>query len=216
MKDKHQRYKELSGGNRYGKLTVLRYVETNKYRDAIWECICDCGNTKFVSSKRLNNGGCLSCGCLRLERLREAKSQNKKDDIDLKLHSLWRNMISRCYNINSDDYVRYGDRGIKVCDEWLNDFDSFKEWALNNGYKIGLTIDRENNNGNYEPKNCRFVDRVIQANNTRNSIYYFYNGEKHTLAEWSRIYKIPKATVWNRIKNLGWNIEKALNTPVRR
>ena len=131
-----------------------------------------------------------------------------------RLHRIWDNMKARCYNVKSDDYARYGGRGITVCDEWASSFSSFSQWAKSSGYSETLTLDRIENNEGYSPKNCRWVDRKAQANNTRNCICYTYNGETHTLAEWADIVNIPKTTLWNRLKMYGWGLEKALTTPV--
>lgn len=131
-----------------------------------------------------------------------------------RLHAIWDNMKARCYNKNSNDYPRYGGRGVFVCDEWIQSYKAFSDWAKANGYAENLTLDRIENNKGYCPSNCRWVDRKVQANNTRNCVFYTYNGEVHTLAEWADIVKIPKTTLWNRIKMYGWELEKALTTPV--
>ena len=131
-----------------------------------------------------------------------------------RLHAIWDNMKARCYNKNSSDYPRYGGRGVFVCDEWIQSYKAFSDWAKENGYAENLTLDRIENNKGYCPSNCRWVDRKVQANNTRNCVFYTYNGEVHTLAEWADIVKIPKTTLWNRLKMYGWELEKALPTPV--
>lgn len=131
-----------------------------------------------------------------------------------RLYAIWDNMKARCYNKNSSDYPRYGGRGVFVCDEWIQSYKAFSDWAKENGYAENLTLDRIENNKGYCPSNCRWVDRKVQANNTRNCVFYTYNGEVHTLAEWADIVKIPKTALWNRIKMYGWELEKALTTPV--
>lgn len=131
-----------------------------------------------------------------------------------RVHRIWDNMKGRCYNKNSTDYPRYGGRGITVCDEWKNDYQAFSKWARISGYRDDLTLDRIENNVGYCPENCRWVSRKKQANNTRNCKYYLFNGESHTLAEWADIVRIPKTTLWNRIKMYGWDLERTLTTPV--
>ena len=131
-----------------------------------------------------------------------------------RLHAICENRKARCYNKNSSGYPRYGGRGVFVCDEWIQSYKAFSDWAKENGYAENLTLDRIENNKGYCPSNCRWVDRKVQANNTRNCVFYTYNGEVHTLAEWADIVKIPKTTLWNRIKMYGWELEKALTTPV--
>ena len=130
------------------------------------------------------------------------------------LHNAWENMKARCYNTNSTDFERYGARGICVCDNWRCSYESFSAWAKANGYQDGLTLDRIDNDKGYSPENCRWVNRKIQANNTRNCVFYTHNNTMHTLAEWADIVKIPKTTIWNRIKLYGWTFEDAITTPV--
>lgn len=131
-----------------------------------------------------------------------------------RLHRIWDNMKARCFNPNSDDYDRYGGRGISICAEWGNDYAAFSAWAHANGYDETLTLDRIDNNKGYCQENCRWVSRKVQANNTRNCVFYDFRGETHTLAEWADIVQIPKRTLWNRLKMYNWSVEKALTTPV--
>lgn len=132
-----------------------------------------------------------------------------------KIHSVWHDMKTRCYNKNCKSYKRYGERGITVCEEWRNDFKAFYDWAMANGYKEGLTIDRIDVNGNYEPKNCRFVTAKVQSRNTSRNQYVTCCGQTKTIAEWAEIKGMKYFTLWNRIYRLGWNVEKAVNTPGR-
>jgi hypothetical protein len=121
-------------------------------------------------------------------------------------------MYGRCYYPTTNGYERYGGRGIKMCDEWLNNPDSFYEWSINNGYKKGLTIDRIDVNGNYEPSNCRWVTKEIQDNNRRTNRKITYKGETKTLSQWSKEYNINIVTLSDRLKT-GMTIEEALNKP---
>ena len=133
-----------------------------------------------------------------------------------RLYNIWRSMNQRCYNEKSVNFGRYGARGITVCDEWKEDFQSFHEWAMANGYSEELTIDRIDVNGNYEPSNCRWSTYKEQANNKRNSRIIECNGVSHTLGEWSEITGIRLATIWERLRK-GWSPERALTTiPVHR
>ena len=122
-------------------------------------------------------------------------------------------MKCRCYTKNSGGYVKYGAKGIRVCDEWRTDFMAFYNWALENGYSDDLQIDRIDFNGNYEPMNCRWVNLVQQANNKSIVVKLAFNGEEHTISEWSTITGIKALNIWQRINGLGWSIEKALTTP---
>lgn len=117
-----------------------------------------------------------------------------------KLHCIWKQIKQRCYNKNNKNYKNYGGRGIKVCTEWqgVNGFLNFKSWSMNNGYKEGLSIDRINNDGNYEPANCRWVTDIEQANNKRQNVIVEYKGERKTLAQWSRDLNIPYSRLQTR------------------
>lgn len=129
---------------------------------------------------------------------------NKKFTHYMSHTNIWychKNMKDRCYNKNHRYFNDYGGRGIKVCDEWLNKdngFKNFYEWALNNGYCDGMTLDRINVNGNYEPNNCRWVDWTRQANNRRNNVFLTYNGLTGTICDWARFLKVPKYDLYNR------------------
>lgn len=130
---------------------------------------------------------------------------------DQRLLAIWRSMIARCTNPNSANYVRYGGRGITVCDEW-KDGDRFAEWALNNGYEVGLSIERIDNNGPYAPDNCRFATAKEQANNRRSNRIIEYHGEKKTLSEWADIAAVSYGTFCYRLSH-GWAFEEALSVP---
>lgn len=130
-----------------------------------------------------------------------------------RLYRIYNNMKTRCYNENAQHYHRYGGRGIKICNEWLEDFSNFKKWSMENGYSNNLTIDRINNNGNYEPSNCRWVNIKTQANNTSSNVIITINDKTKTLTEWCTSIGISYKTVRDRLKR-GWNIEDALFKPV--
>jgi hypothetical protein len=154
-------------GNRYGRLTVLHYVEKKSFRPR-WLCKCDCGNIKETYGFSLKSGDTQSCGCLAIERTKEVNTIHG-DSTNKGIHPLyrvWSNMLSRCSNPKVEFYANYGGRGIVVCKEWLN-YVPFKEWAMSNGYNSGLEIDRINNNSNYSPENCRWVTGSINSRNRR-------------------------------------------------
>lgn len=130
-----------------------------------------------------------------------------------RLFSIWANMVTRCYNPNATGYKKYGGRGITICDEWRDNFEVFYDWSMSNGYSDELTIDRINNDGNYEPTNCRWATVKTQSNNRGSNHYVNINGVVRTLTEWCELCGINYRTVQDRLKR-GWSVEKALFTPV--
>ena len=155
-------------GQRYGKLTVIKeeeplYSNSNKMIRR-WLCLCDCGKTTVVRHGDIRNGRTLSCGCYNFEKESKAKIHGYSRT---KLGRVFEAMKQRCNNPNNKNYRDYGGRGIKVCNEWLENQSSFYEWSINNGYKEGLTIDRIDVNGNYEPSNCRWTNQETQCVNQR-------------------------------------------------
>lgn len=127
-----------------------------------------------------------------------------------RIYSIWLNMKTRCYNKNNNYYEYYGRRGIKICNEWRDSFQAFYDWAMENGYQDGLTIDRVDTNSNYEPSNCRWTDRKQQSRNRRNNKKYTINGETHCLSEWCEILNLNYKKVKGRLYVCHWPIEKAL------
>lgn len=153
-------------GMRFGKLLVIAEAkERASQREVQWICLCDCGKETIVRSSRLRKGLTQSCGCGVLEaNIKHGKSSNKNP---VRLYRIWKNMKRRCNNPNRSNYNRYGGRGIKVCQEWQEDFQAFYDWAMANGYQEDLEIDRIDNDGNYEPSNCRWVTHKENCNNRR-------------------------------------------------
>lgn len=205
-------------GMKFGRLTVMdRESPKSKKAKGLWVCKCECGNVIKVNTSDLKSGNTTSCGCKRKETLRQLRT--KHGESNTRLYNVWSDMKKRCYNTKNVDYKNYGGRGITVCDEWM-DFQNFYDWAIANGYdetapRGQCTIDRINVNGNYEPENCRWVDRYIQMNNKRNNRILTYNGESHTLAEWCEIVNIPYNCLKSRLNKLHWSVEKTLTTPTR-
>jgi len=193
---------------KFGKLTVLKRVEDKilpcGQKRTQWLCICECGKQVIISAENLKIGKTKSCGCLRKETSKEINLQHGL--AKTRINNIYHNMKRRCKNKNNK---YYGERGIAVCSEWQN-FESFYNWAINNGYQDNLTIDRIDNNGNYEPANCRWVTYVKQNNNRRSNHYIEYNGIKHSIAEWSKILNINYSTLKSRIK-YGWSLERIFN-----
>lgn len=157
-----RRYVDLTG-KKFGRLTVLKRVENKKEKSgqkSQWLCRCDCGRMTIKLGTRLRNGYTKSCGCLQKEATSRANSTHR--GTGTRLYNEWRAMKSRCYISSSSNYEYYGEKGIKVCNEWLHDFETFKEWALTSGYKEDLTIDRIDAEKDYSPDNCRWI--TLQKN----------------------------------------------------
>lgn len=192
-------------GQKFGKLEVLEpHVYTTKKGDKKrgYLCKCDCGNFKVAERHSLISGHIRSCGCLIGEFNRATKMGNdywkyKKGNKTCKtsyknspkykrLNSIWKNMKSRCNSKTSTSYRLYGARGIAVCDEWLT-FDNFYNWAINNGYDDYLSLDRINNDGNYEPSNCRWATDIEQSRNKRNNHNITINGITRCITEWEEL-----------------------------
>lgn len=129
-----------------------------------------------------------------------------------RLYRIWRNMIQRCSNPNKPDYKYYGAQGVHVCDEW-KEYVVFREWALNNGYTDDLTLDRKDGTKDYCPCNCRWITIKEQQNNKKSNHKLEFNGEIHTINEWADILNIKREIIKDRLR-LGWDVEKALTTPV--
>lgn len=182
---------------KFGRLTVIRRGP-NRVKKVAWECLCDCGNTTLVTSYNLKSGKISSCGCLKRELL--TNKNIKHNQRHTKLYEIWKAIKQRCNNPNNIGYKNYGGRGITICEEWQNNFESFYEWSINNGYTEQLSIDRIDVNGNYEPNNCRWATRLEQANNTRNTKYYTYDNKTLPLRYWCNIYNMNYKQIYDVLR----------------
>lgn len=156
-------------GQKFGKLSVVSEAGRTKDRRILWACVCECGKEVTVPGRDLKNGHTKSCGCLQKEIL--SNIRKKHGDRDARLYTVWKEMKKRCENPKNKSYQYYGAKGVFVCDEW-HDYQTFKEWALENGYDENApfgecTLDRIDPYGNYEPSNCRWVGMDVQAKNKR-------------------------------------------------
>jgi len=154
-------------GLRFNRLTVKKRSITDKDHFILWECECDCGKVVLVRAYCLKHGEIKSCGCLNDELRRQRGLTHGLSK--LPVYAIWKSMKSRCYRKKDKRYDRYGGRGITVCDEWRNNPEVFVRWSMENGYKIGLTIDRRDNNLGYSPANCRFITAIENNRNSGNA-----------------------------------------------
>jgi hypothetical protein len=191
-------------GTKVGRLLVLEYKGKN-----MWFCRCDCGKEKLIRTDCLKKETTKSCGCLN----RELAAQNKKIHGMSKtpIYKVYRGIKSRCFNKNIKEFFYYGNRGISVCDGWLgvNGFESFYIWAMSSGYRAGLTLERINNNGNYEPDNCTWATMKTQCNNTRHNRFITYNGRTQTYTQWETELGYTRGIISSRVKK-GWSIEEIM------
>lgn len=198
-------------GKTFCRLTVIESRGVDKRGEMTWLCRCECGNEKVVKSSKLRSGNTKSCGCLQRETRKQGnhKTHGKTND---KIYVIWCNMRSRCYNQKNIMFKNYGGRGIKVCDEWKNSFENFYQWAIANGYTEGLSIERKNVNGNYEPSNCAWITKEAQYLNRTDSHKITAFGKTQTIKEWADETGIKYDTIERRINAYGWDAERALTT----
>ena len=200
-------------GQYFGYWKVIERFANTEGRCTKWLCECKCGTRKVVNGATLRNGTSKSCGCMRTELLiGRVRTHGKRKT---RLYRIWAQMIQRTTNKNQKDYDYYGERGIAVCKEWRESFDTFEQWAKENGYAENLTIDRKDNNKGYEPGNCHWVTMKEQSRNTRRTHYLTYNGQTKPLTDWADEMQIPRFVLDTRINKLGWSVEKALTTKVK-
>ena len=201
----------IKQGDKFGSLEIIKEVERIKLPSGQYNraflCKCNCGQQKEIRLSHLIRGRIKSCGLC-----------SRKLDIEYpKLYRVWKSMKERCYLESYIRASRYSKRGIKVCDEWLHSYNKFKDWALKNGYDPILRIDRINNDGDYQPNNCRFVTNKDNCNNREITFRVNYNGEQipfTTLMNKLSINEKHYPAIRSRIKR-GWDHNKAVNTPIK-
>lgn len=203
-------YKNIIIGSKYGRLTVLEITEPLKKLKScrMVICKCDCENIVEVYVGNLLKGVTLSCGCYHLDKVKTSDGMSRS-----RIYNILCGMKARCYNKNKNSYKNYGGRGIKICQEWLDSFESFYDWSINNGYLETLTIDRIDNNKDYSPDNCKWSTRLEQGNNRRTNKRIIILGEEKTISEWSRDSRcsVEPSVFKSRVCN-GWDYEEAFLT----
>lgn len=205
-KSAHNR-KDLSGQS-FGKLTVISYSHTENKR-ALWKCICQCGNSHIAIGKYLICGDTKSCGCEQnkffITKHSEAGLNRSKE------YRTWKSMKTRCLNKHSKEYKRYGGRGIKICQSWIDSFESFL-YDMGRAPSPNHSLDRMDNNGDYNFFNCRWATSKEQNNNSSNCNFITMNGKTLSVAAWAESYNVSYIMVYKRLMR-GWNLKEALETP---
>ena len=196
-------------GQVFGRLKVVEFAGKNKHNHATWLCVCDCGQQRIVESGNLRSGNQVSCGCQSLQN--RVLATTKHGLSGHPLHRIWRKIIERCYNPNCKSFPNYGGKGVVMSDEWRDNFQSFYDWAIANGWRKGLEIDKDikGNGLLYSAETCSIVTRKENINNTTRNVYITIDGVRKTAAQWSEIVKIPPAIICRRIRQ-GWEHKNAV------
>ena len=200
-------------GRRFGRLTVIKFDGHARDKKALWLCMCDCGREHHAVTNKLTRGEVTSCGCfLKEERGSFRRTHGMSTTPEFKAWSL---MKARCTRVTAKDYVRYGGRGIRVCDRWMQSFTAFLE-------DVGMrpskhhSLGRIDNNGNYEPGNVRWETVAQQARNTRRNDLITHDGKTLTISEWAQLAGLKDATLRRRLKVHKWQFEKAISAATRK
>lgn len=190
-------------------LTIIGEERDDAHR-LIYVCRCECGTIKRIQYQHVLSGKVKSCGCKHNELV--SKSARRHGEAGTRLYRIWRAMVGRCYYESHANYKNYGGRGISVCNEWRNDYEAFRDWALSHGYTDNLTIDRVDVNGNYLPSNCRWATYKEQRNNQRprKKKTWIIGGIEKPRTEWCEEYGKSIQCVLYRITKMGMTLEDAL------
>ena len=193
--------KDLTG-MKFGKLTVIEkgenYISPKGSTISMWWCQCDCGSEPILLRRdSLTTGNTRSCGCLYKDTVVIHNGTGTR------IYQTWRNMINRCYREDTDSFYLYGAKGIEVCDEWRNSFDSFRKWAYENGYNDELTIERKDNKKGYSPENCRWTTFKEQSRNTSRNHFINYNGYSYPIVVWAEKMNMKQRTVAMYVERYG-------------
>lgn len=199
-------------------LTILGVSRRSKW-GSYYRCRCACGTEKDVRGDHLRNGKIVSCGCYIREKTRKRATKHGltsefRDPRTRKAYVAWANIIKRCTNPQHPEYPNYGGRGISVCERWQGESGAQNFIADMGIPEPGLSIDRINNNGNYEPGNCRWATTIQQARNNRRNVVLTHNGETMTMAAWSEKTGICQRTIRARLLEYGWPVGRVLTEPV--
>lgn len=196
----------IKKGQKFNKLTAIKFSHRNKYHQSFWFFKCDCGIERAINVQSVKYGDTKSCGCLKKimcgKNIKHGMSKTKT-------WKSWRSMKERCLNKNAPNYKNYGGRGIAICQEWLGG-EGFENFFKDMGERPkGKSLDRIDNNGNYCKSNCRYATQKEQSSNTRVNHFLTYEGKTQTMKQWAEELGINYITLFGRIKK-GWSVEKAL------
>lgn len=199
-------------GKQFGRWTVIAEAEKTACRRRNVSCRCTCGKTKVVQLNNLRNGTSLSCGCLRGEQAAKRETIHGQASVKSETteYRIWKGIITRCTNPNRPEYPRYGGRGIKVCDRWRTFANFFADMGRRPSKKHSL--DRIDNDGDYQPSNCRWATASEQGLNTRRTIFLEHKGKRLSLAEWASLLNLSPYRLQRRF-HAGWPVEKILANP---
>lgn len=199
-------------GQKFGRLCVLGLAGRSERGQIVWNCACDCGNRKTTEGVNLRSGSTKSCGCLKRELARKAGDRTRTHGLtNTSAFKLWSSMIMRCTNPNDKSFPRYGGRGIKVCERWMK----FENFLADMGDRPnGLTLDRIDNSGIYEPSNCRWATATEQSRNKRNNRVIAISGRSQCLTDWAKEVGVNEVTVQSRLAR-GWTDFDAIFKPVQ-
>jgi hypothetical protein len=203
---------KISIGQKFGKLTVLAKGSRSGEQSFKWECICECGNKTFSRGDHLKSGRSNSCGCMRHITRRQMVENSYGFKIRKHgLYSVWMSMKQRCTDPNCISYKYYGGRGITVCNEWAESYESFYEWSTSNGWAPGLQIDRKQVNGSYCPENCRYVTPQINSNNRRSNVIVNLSGVDMTLSQACHKLGLKPNIIGQRMRRDKMDFQKAIS-----
>lgn len=193
-------------GMKFGKLAVASYAGLDKHQKRIWNCLCDCGNVSIVTTTQLRLGKTKSCGCY------SAETRTKHGDHRTLEYFTWRSMKARCTDPGVRYYEKYGGRGIKVCERWLN----YENFLSDMGRKPSKahSLDRVDNDGDYTPENCRWATKSEQTRNRSTSVWIEFNGKSQLMGDWAAELGISYSVLYMRVRK-GWTVERAFTTPVK-
>jgi hypothetical protein len=199
-------------GRVFGRLTVIERAPS-RYKSSYWRCRCECGNVTEHQRGQLLHGTAKSCGCLQREQIAARNAATTTHGLSAtRAYGAWKGAMSRCYNVRDDSYSHYGARGIAVCERWHDVRNFFADMGE---CPAGMSIDRIDVDGNYEPSNCRWATTKEQGRNRRSNDVVTIGGVSRCLSEWAELSGLRQVTLHARIHRYGWTPERAISTPAR-